>query len=149
MTDYSNIKIDDIKLNLPIDKYNEDFIILVINQDDTNNNGLYIRNDTNTITKLILNNNKISKKMFIYDTIYDEFNMNNIIINKLQKSNVFFQLYEKKFDRPNKLNLTDYTKIKTNNNENFDLFMIYYINKYISNNNRCFFSNRIFRFKVS
>ena len=48
---------------------------------------------------------------------------------------IFFQLYEKKFDRPNKLNLTDYTKIKTNNNENFDLFMIYYINKYFSNNN--------------
>ena len=123
------IKKTDIKLNLP-NNYNEKFIILVINQNDKYKNGLYIRNYDNTITKLIINIDKFSEKMFVYNVLYNSLNMSNIIINKLQKSGMFFQLYEKKFEAPSSINFNKYTKTDNNNNICFDFFMLDYINNY-------------------
>ena len=126
----NSIKETDIKLKLPEKNYNEKFIILVINQDDKYKNGLYIRNYDNTITKLILNNNKFSEKMFVYNTVYDSLNMSNIVINKAQKSSMFFQLYEKRFDKPSNMNFNKFTKTENESNIYFDFFMLDYINTY-------------------
>ena len=128
----NSIKQTDIKLKLP-DNYNEKFIILVINQSDKYKNGLYIRNYDNTITKLNLNVDKFSEKMFVYNNLYSSLNMSNIVINKLQKSNMFFQLYEKRFDPPSNMNFNKYTKADDNNNICFDFFMLDYINNYDAN----------------
>ena len=136
ISEYDNpknfIKQTDIKLKLP-DNYNEKFIILVINQSDKYKNGLYIRNYDNTITKLNLNVDKFSEKMFVYNNLYSSLNMSNIVINKLQKSSMFFQLYEKSFDSPSNMNFNKYTKADDNNNICFDFFMLDYINNYDAN----------------
>lgn len=125
----NSIKETDIKLKLP-DNYNEKFIILIINQDDKYKNGLYIRNYDNTITKLLVNINKFSEKMFVYNNLYDTLNMSNIVINKTQKSSMFFQLYEKRFDTPSNMNFNKFTKIENKSNICFDFFMLDYINTY-------------------
>ena len=128
-TSEENITINDIVIELP-NMYNEKFIILVINQKFKFNNGIYIRNYDNTMTKLILDTNKFNDKMFVYNSIYDKLNMSNIIINKLQTSNIFFQLYQKKYDPPISINLNKYTKTDDYYNICFDFFMLDYIENY-------------------
>ena len=121
-----NITKEDISLLLP-KLFSVNFIILLINQDNKNNNGLYLRNIDNSFTKILININKYNEIMFEYATNYKNFNMTNIIFNKSQKSS----LYEKKYIVPIPINFNNYTKLNTKKEDIcFNFFMLDYIDNY-------------------